>query len=103
MHRSEDLVMEIVKNNQALFEDLGTVRSTFGDQPQLRNLVASLSALHALKTPPPPTAAHSNALERWRDELVRQVQQLAASDYGKRIDDLLGYRFQQLNSAQRQR
>jgi hypothetical protein len=103
MHRSEDLVMEIVKNNQALFEDLGTVRATFGDQPQLRNLVASLSALHALKTPPPPTAADTNAIERWRDELVRQVQQLAASDYGKRFDDLLGYRFQQLNSAQRQR
>lgn len=29
MHRSEDLVFDIVKNNQALFEDLGTVRALF--------------------------------------------------------------------------
>src|SRR5262249_44060516 len=39
MHRSEELVFEIVKNNQALFEDLGTVRTLFPDVQRLRELV----------------------------------------------------------------
>ena len=33
MHRSEDLVSEVVKNDQALFEDIATVRALFPEYP----------------------------------------------------------------------
>jgi hypothetical protein len=99
MHRSEDLAMEIMKSNQALYEDLGVVRETFGDQAELRNLVASLSAIHALKTPPTPATSDPKVLASWRDESVKQVQQIAEQDYAKRFDDLLTYLFQHLNNA----
>jgi len=54
MRRSEDLLFEIAKNNQALFEDLGTVRALFPDSTQLRELVERIYNFKALKAPQPP-------------------------------------------------
>jgi len=54
MHRSEDLVFEIVKNDQALFEDLATVRALFPDTPQLRDLCDHVYGIHSLFTAKPP-------------------------------------------------
>ena len=99
MHRSEDLVFEIVKSNQALFEDLGTVRATFPNTTQLQQLVDPLWQLKALKTNAPPKDLDSEGLVKWRDEAVRQLQALVDSEYGKPIDDLLSYLLRQLPST----
>lgn len=53
-HRSEDLVFEIVKNNQALFQDLATVRTVFPDTPRLRELLDHIYKFQALRTSDPP-------------------------------------------------
>ncbi len=99
MHRSEDLVFEIIKSNQALFEDLGTVRAIFANTAQLRDLVEPLWHLKALKINGPPKGADVDALSHWKEEAVRQVQGLVESEYGKRFDDLLSYLLQQLPAA----
>jgi hypothetical protein len=49
MHRSEDLVFEVMKNNQALFEDIATVRTLFPDTPRLRELCARLYTFRVLQ------------------------------------------------------
>lgn len=96
MHRSEDLVFEIVKNNQALFEDLGIVRATFADTTQLRGLVDRLLQFKALKTSVPPKGANIEELRLWKEESVRQLQAVVDSDYGRPFDDLLDYLLKQL-------
>ncbi|MCG3115996.1 MAG: hypothetical protein LLH30_09985 [Candidatus Manganitrophus sp. SA1] len=96
MHRSEDLVFEIVKNNQALFEDLGVVRASFADTTQLRKLVDRLWQLKALKTSEPPDGADTAALRRWKEDAVRQLQAVVDSDYGQPFDDLLNYLLERL-------
>ena len=96
MRRSEDLVFEIVKNNQALFEDLGTVRALFPDATRLHELVERIYDFKALKTPKPPREVSTEELVRWKDETVRQLQAVVDRDYGSPIDDLLKYLLQQL-------
>ena len=96
MRRSEDLVFEIVKNKQALFEDLGTVRALFPDVMQLRKLVERIYGFKALKTSQPPRDASVQELERWKDESVRQLQAVVDREYGGAIDELLNYLSQQL-------
>lgn len=96
MHRSEDLVFDIVKNNQALFEDLGTVRALFPDGPRLRELVERIYALKAIKTSSPARDASAEELVRWKEESVRQLQALVDREYGGPIEELLDYLSQHL-------
>ena len=96
MRRSEDLVFEIVKNNQALFEDLGSVRALFPDVIQLRKLVDTIYTLKGLKTSQPPSDASAEELEHWKVKSVRQLQALVDREYGRAIDELLNYLSQQL-------
>ena len=96
MHRSEDLVSEIAKNNQSLFEDLGTVRTVFPDIPKLRELVENIYGFKALKTTQPPVNASVAELVQWKDEAVRHLQALVDQEYGGPIDGLLMYLSQQL-------
>lgn len=96
MQRSEELVFEIVKNNQALFEDLGTVRGLFPDAKRLRELVERIYGFKALKMSQPPRDASVEELVRWKEESVRQLQAIVDRDYGGAIDELLNYLSQQL-------
>lgn len=96
MHRSEDLVFEIVKNNQALYEDLGTVRALFPDAPRLRELVERIYSFKTLKTTQPARDASVEELVRWKDESVRQLQVVVEHEYAGPIDELLGYLLQHL-------
>jgi|SRR5882672_1245525 len=96
MHRSEDLVFEIVKNNQALFEDIATVRALFPDTPRLRELCDNVYNFHALWTAEPPHDGSDQKLIQWKEEADRQLQAVVDRDYGKPIDELVGFLMQQL-------
>ncbi len=95
MRRSEDVVSEIIKSNQALFEDLGTVRTVFADTPQLRAVVDPLWKMPALKRALPPDRTDAAALEKWKEETLVTIQTIVESEYGRRFDDLLSYLEQQ--------
>lgn len=97
MHRSEDLVFEIVKNNQSLFEDVGTVRALFADTPKLRELADHVYNFKSLWTAKPPD--DSKKLDAWKTEAGRQLQTLVDTEYGKPIEDLVAYLIQQLPPA----
>ena len=98
MHRSEDLVSEIVKNDQALFEDLATIRALFPDTPRLRELCDKVYNVHSIWTAKPPHDGSVEKLEQWKVEADRQLQNLADREYGKPIDDLVGFLIPQLPS-----
>jgi hypothetical protein len=92
MHKSEDLVPEIAKNNQALFEDVATVQALFPDTPRLRELCAPIYKFRPidLKTEVP----HDGPVElvtQWKDQGEREIQPLAESEYGKPIDELVAF------------
>jgi len=74
MHRSEDLVFEIVKNNQALNEDLGTIRTVFPDTPKLRELSAEDTYIQGVKTQPPNPKASNDELDRWKEKSIKDLQ-----------------------------
>jgi len=73
MHRSEELVFEIVKNNQLLFEDLGMVRALFQGGTELDKLIDQIYNFHALTTSDPPPSGSVEALIKWKNESVRQL------------------------------
>jgi hypothetical protein len=98
MHRSEDLVFEIVKNDQALFEDLATVRALFPDTLRLRELCDRVYGIHAMATAKPPHDGSVEKLDQWKIEADRQLQDLAVREYGKPIDELVEFLLQQLPS-----
>jgi hypothetical protein len=98
MHRSEDLVSEAVKNDQALFEDIATVRALFPDTPRLRALCDQIYTFHSIATAKPPHDGSVESLTQWRDEADRQLVALADRTYGKPIDELVGFLLPQLPS-----
>jgi len=98
MHRSEDLVLEIVKNDQAVFEDLATVRALFPDTPRLRELFNNVYTLNSLWTAQPPHDGSLEKLEQWKKKAQFQLQTVADQAYGKPIDDLITFLTQQLPS-----
>jgi hypothetical protein len=96
MHRSEDLVFEVMKNNQVLFEDIATVRALFPDTPRLRELCARVYTFRTLQTAAPPHVGSIESLTQWKDEADRQIESLVESEYGKPIDELAAYLLTQL-------
>ena len=91
MQRSQDLVFDVMKNNQALFEDLATAQALFPDTPRLRELTARVYNFRTLKTQTPPHSGSIESLTQWKDEADRQIQSLATTEYGKPIDELTAY------------
>ena len=98
MHRSEDLVLEIVKNDQAVFEDLATVRALFPDTPRLRELFNNVYTLNSLWTGEPPHDGSLEKPEQWKKKAQFQLETVADQAYGKPIDDLITFLTQQLPS-----
>jgi hypothetical protein len=98
-HRAEDLVFDIVKSNQALFEDIGTVRAVFPDTPRLRELCDQVYRLPSIKIASPPTSSTSTIeqLTQWKDEARRQLDSIVQTKYGKPIDDLTVFLLTQLH------
>ncbi len=95
MRRSEDLTIDLAKNNQALFEDLGTVCALFPNTIQLRQLVERVYGFKSLGTTQPPTAS-AEEIKEWRDKSVQQLQTIVERNYGEPIDELLNYLSKQL-------
>lgn len=90
MRRSEDLVSEITKNNQSLFEDLGAVRVVvFADTAELRAAIEPLWTIRALKRVLPPPDAGNAALQKWRDDTLQQIQAAVDAEYVAGLTDLL--------------
>jgi len=98
MHRSEDLVSEVVKNDQALFEDIATVRALFPDTPRLRTLCGQIYTFPSISTKKPPHDGSIESLIQWKDEADRQLTALADRTYGKPIDELVAFLLPQLPS-----
>jgi hypothetical protein len=92
MHKSEDLVFEVAKSNQALFEDLATVQALFPDTPRLRDLCVPIYKFRTvvLKS----TVPHEGPIEsvtQWKDQAEREISALAEREYGKPIDELVAF------------
>ena len=96
MHRSEDLVFEITKSRQRLAEDVGIVRATFSDTTELRCLTDCLLGFKAIKTEKPVMGSDAAALEHWKDEAVKQLQDLVDAEYGTPFDEVLDFLSHQL-------
>jgi hypothetical protein len=88
MHRSEDLVTDIIKNNQGLFEDLATTRALFPDTPRLRDLCDRIYRFHSLWTQKPPQNGSADDLVKWKNEAENQLQIIVEREYGRPIDEL---------------
>lgn len=90
MHRSEELVLEIARANQALFKELGVARTAFSPSPELNELI---ERLYRFSTPAIsfPTGQKGQDLEEWKKQAVTQLQALVEKEYGAPTDALLQY------------
>jgi hypothetical protein len=85
-----------MKSNEALFQDLATVRELFPDTPKLRELWMRIYTFKTLQRAATPHEGSNESLTMWKDENDRRIQTLAESEYGKPIDDLTAYLLDQL-------
>lgn len=90
-HQTMELRLELVKNNQALHEDLGAVWTLFPDTPRLRELIDPIFNFKVIEISGPPRNASAEELMRWRDESVRRLQATVHNNYGAAIGALLVY------------
>ena len=89
MHKSEDYVLEITKNNQRLFETLASISILFQKTDRLVDLI---NRLYTFRTPRVAVSAGSftqDELERWKINAVHELQKLVADEYGQPIDTLI--------------
>ena len=88
MHKSEDYVVDITKNNQRLFETLASVSILF---PEVDNLSALVDRLYLFRSPRiegPPIHGTLKELETWKASAVKQLQELVSREYGNPIETL---------------
>lgn len=89
MQKSEALVLDMAKNNQTLFEIIGSIRIVFNNTPTLEALT---ERIYHFKTPlinDPSTNATVPQLESWKKRSVKELQELVEDNYAKPIDNLL--------------
>lgn len=91
MHKSEELVLELARTNQSLFENLGAVRTAFILTPELSQLTAKLYDFKTLVIASPPEDADAQTLHKWQAEAVKQLQAHVEKEYGSPVDALLLY------------
>ena len=89
MHRSEDLVLEFARTNQALFESLAAARTAFPPSPELTQLTEALYHFGTPVIAPAPPDADNQALEQWKTQAVKQLQALVDKSYSAPTDALL--------------
>ncbi len=89
MHKSEDLVLEISKAHQQLFEKLAIIKVLFSQSNEIDSLIEKL---YFFKTPVlrrPTESMELNELEEYQQKAVSEVQQFAKKEFGDYIDTLL--------------
>ena len=88
MHKSEDLALEVARTWQSLFESIGIAQTIFRQSKELEQLTDRLYQFQqpSLLSPPPDDI---RLLIQWKDEAVRQVQEVVAREYGAPLDMLL--------------
>lgn len=91
MHKSEDLALDVAKNNQSLFETIGLIRILF---PKTSKIDELIDRIYHFKTPKilgDPFKMDANHLEEWKVKAVKDLQVLVETEYAKPINDLLDY------------
>lgn len=91
MHKSEDLSLEIARNNQKLFEIIGFIKILF---PVTTKLDELLDRIYHFRTPvvkTPDDKIDATQLEEWKKKAVAALQDLVKIEYAEPIDDLLDY------------
>lgn len=91
MHKSEDLALDIAKNNQSLFETIGLIRILFPKTPKLDELIDRVYHFKPPKILGDPFKMDANQLEEWKIKAVKDLQNLVETEYAKPIDALLNY------------
>lgn len=91
MHKSEDLALEIAKNNQSLFQTLGLIRTSFRRTPTLDSLTEKLYRFKVPEITKRPFDLDANQLEAWKVNAVKQLQELVEREYSKPIDELTAF------------
>jgi len=89
MHKSEDLGLEIARNNQSLFETIGLIRTLFPDTQKLNELVSRIYHFKMLAIIPPGEGMGLDQLNKWKIKGVKDLQDLVEREYAKPIDELL--------------
>jgi hypothetical protein len=88
MRKSEDFVMEIAKNNNKLFELIGTISVIF---PHKKKLEKNIERLYRFKTPTilrePPLKI--DELSSWKTTAVSELQEIVEREYAQPIDEVL--------------
>ena len=97
MHKSEDLALDIAKNNQSLFETIGLIRILF---PKTSKLDELIDRIYHFKTPKilgDPLKMNQNQLDEWKVRAVEGLQALVETEYANPINDLLDYLANDIN------
>lgn len=91
LHRSEDLVFEISKTHQQLFEKIAIVKILFNSSTELNSLIEKLYFYKTLIIQRPTESMNLNQLETYKHQAVSEIQELAKKEYGDSIDNLLTF------------
>lgn len=91
MHKSEDLVLEISKIHQQLFEKLAIVKILFDSTTELNTLIQKLYFYKIPIIQRPTESMDLIQLEAYKQKTVNEIQDLSKKEYGDNIDSLLNY------------
>lgn len=92
MHKSEDLVLEISRTVQNLFETVGVIRVLFRQTPELQELSDKIYNYKTIKFEKRPQADWSiEQLEEWKLKVVPEIQTLVEKSIRDPINNLTFY------------
>lgn len=95
--KAHDFVLEIVRANQSLHADIGTVRARFPDTVRLVELTNRVLDARAIKVNAVPNYKSPADLDHWKEATMSELDTMVEAEYVKPLDELLEYLFQQLH------
>jgi hypothetical protein len=98
MQKSEDMVSEITRAQQSLFESLAIARASFTRTQELDRLI---DRIYHFKTPKisSPSGLSREELLAWREKGLKELQTLIESEFAVPLEDLLAYLQKQLDAS----
>ena len=89
MHQSHDLVLEISKIQDRLFQSIGLAMGTFPKTPQLDSLIDPIYRFPVPIISPPPETKNPDELVKWKNEAVTKLHQFVEVKHAKPIDGIV--------------
>jgi hypothetical protein len=91
LHWGQQMILEIAKKNEELFQTVGMVTVLYPSSPELKRITKRIYQTGVMEVQPPHSGITLAELEAWKKEAYSRSQEFVEKQYERPITELLNY------------